>query len=58
MHGPEPALGEPARMLVGTRRLRFQTKGGAAPAGTCTPDAMLDVDYSATHAFYEAAPAK
>lgn len=37
---------------------RLKTKGGAAPAGTCTPGATLDVDYSATYSFYEAAPAK
>lgn len=37
---------------------RLNTTRGLAPAGTCNPGGMLDVDYTATYAFYEAKPAK
>jgi hypothetical protein len=37
---------------------RLNTKGGLAPAGTCTPAETRDVNYTATYAFYEAKPAK
>lgn len=37
---------------------RLNTKGGLAPAGACAAGAVLDVDYTATYAFYETRPAK
>jgi hypothetical protein len=37
---------------------RLNTQGGLAPAAPCTPAATVDVDYTATYAFYEAKPAK
>jgi hypothetical protein len=36
---------------------RLNTKHGLAPVGTCNPGTTLDVDYTATYAFYEAKPA-
>jgi hypothetical protein len=37
---------------------RLNTLGGLAPATPCAPGATIDVDYTATYAFYEARPAR
>jgi hypothetical protein len=37
---------------------RLNTKGGLAPTGTCNPATTLDVDYTATYAFYEVKPTR
>jgi hypothetical protein len=44
------------RMSVVTFIQRLNTKGGLAPTGTCNPGETLDVEYTATYAFYEAKP--
>jgi Protein of unknown function (DUF3455) len=46
------------RMAAVTFIQRLNTKGGLAPAAPCTPAAIVDVDYTATYAFYAARPAK
>lgn len=42
------------RMSKVTFIQRLNTKGGLQPAGACTAGGVLEVDYTATYAFYEA----
>lgn len=43
--------GPHGRLSRTVRILRLATKGGVAPAGTCTPDAVVEVPYQADYHF-------